>query len=139
MRAGGSHPTAPELLSMSETRSRRVRQSGCGALLVALVVLLGCVFPSALSAEPLDQHNVYHFQACRLTRETLTLDFRVVIGGLVANRGWALLDTDGDQTLSPAERDAFAATLKQGLQIFVDGSELTPRLVRQQFPSHEEF
>jgi ABC-type nickel/cobalt efflux system permease component RcnA len=102
-------------------------------------VLFGCVFPAALLAHPLDENNVYHFQACRLTRETLTLDFRVVVGGLVANRGWALLDTDGDQSLSPAERDAFAATLEHGVQIFLDGSELAPRLVRQQFPSHEEF
>jgi nickel/cobalt transporter (NicO) family protein len=124
---------------MRAISSPSVRRAGRGAVLAALAVLLGCVFPGALFAHPLDENNVYHFQACRLTRETLTLDFRVVVGGLVANRGWALLDTDGDQALSPAERDAFAATLQHGIQISLDGRGLTPRLVRRQFPSHEEF
>jgi hypothetical protein len=107
---------------------------------VILIVLalagmwLGCPAPSL--AHRLDEY----LQASRLSvdRDGVTLEMDLTPGVSVAPRVLALIDTNGDGQLSPAEAEAYAHQVLNSVTLSIDGQPVALILISEQFaPLHE--
>src|SRR5579871_7053359 len=78
-----------------------------------LLALLGCLLSAASTARahPLDEANLYHFFSCDLAADSLTVDYRLLVGGLAVFKLWDRMDTDRNKVLSEAEKTTFTAKM----------------------------
>jgi hypothetical protein len=107
--------------------------------IVWLVLLLGLTAASPAGAHPADEPNVYHLLWIELDTRELRLWDSILVGGLVADRAWAEIDTDHDLLLSPAEQSTYARSLAHGFRVFLDGRPLPLALKDYRFPTRDGF
>jgi hypothetical protein len=102
---------------------------GLSAVLLAL--------PTLASAHILDEYE----QATRiaLARDHVTLKLRLTAGVEIASQVFALIDTNKDGQVSPAEGRAYAQRWLRTATLKVDGQSPTLTLVRAEVPSLSEM
>src|SRR5437667_1691488 len=111
--------------SVGGWRSSVIHAIGLSAVLLAL--------PALASAHILDEYE----QATRiaLAKDHVTLKLRLTPGVEIASQVFALLDTNKDGQVSPAEGRAYAQRWLRTAALKVDGRSPTLTLVRVEVPS----
>jgi hypothetical protein len=74
-----------------------------------------------------------------LAPDGVHVELRLIPGVQVADRIFALIDTDGDGEISSAEEQAYAQRLLQDVALEVDGQHVPLTLAGVQFPSRQEM
>lgn len=88
---------------------------------------------------PLDEANIYHFFKCDLTAKGLTLDYRLLVGGLAVYKTWDAMDTDRNKVLSEEEKQAFSNRIQELVQATLDDKSLSLTLRSCELPGYEDF
>ena len=94
------------------------------------------------SAGPLSAHRLDEYlQAARvsLDRDRVTLEIDLTPGANIASAVGALLDRDRDQTISPAEAEAYARVVLADLVLKLDDHPVALALTRAEVPSLDEM
>lgn len=93
--------------------------------------------PGQSSAHRLDEY----LQATRvsLERDRVTLDIDLTPGANIASAVHALLDRDGDETISPAEAEAYARMVLADVVLTLDDRPVAVTLTRAEVPSVDEM
>lgn len=99
-------------------------------LLILATILLGLTTPAL--AHRLDEY--LQAATIALARDQVTVTLRLTPGIAVAPEVLAAIDTNGDDTLSPAEQQAYAAQIRQDLRLTIDGQTAPLRLTASAFP-----
>ena len=104
---------------------------------VAAAVVLLLANPGQSSAHRLDEY----LQATRvsLERDRVTLEIDLTPGANIAPAINALLDRDGDKTISPAEAEAYARVVLADLVLELDGRPVAVTLTRVEVPPLDEM
>lgn len=104
---------------------------------VAAAIVLLLAIPGESRAHRLDEY----LQAARvsLERDRITLDVGLSPGANIASPINALLDRDGDNTVSPAEAEAYARLVLADLVLKLDDRLVGLTLTRVEVPSMEEM
>lgn len=108
------------------------------AICISVPLFLLCLCSPAI-AHPRDEAGIYHFFKCDLTHKGLTLDYRLLVGGLSVYKVWDTLDTDRDKTLSEEEKQAFARRTHAALRATLDSRPVTLTPVLCDVPRYEAF
>ena len=104
--------------------------------------LLFCLFCSfalhmTVSAHVLDQY--LEVAQIAISPVGARVELRLIPGVQVADRVFALIDTDGDGQISSGEEQAYARRVLQDIAIEVDGRRATLELTEVRFPSRREM
>jgi hypothetical protein len=104
--------------------------------------LLACclcafAFQATAAAHVLDEY----VQAAQITLAPggARVELRLTPGVEVADRIFAMIDSDGDGQISPAEEQAYARRVLQDIALEVDGRHAPLTLTRAEFPSRREM
>jgi hypothetical protein len=104
--------------------------------------LLACLlcafaFQATAAAHVLDEY----VQAAQITLAPggARVELRLVPGVFVADRVFALIDSDGDGQVSPSEEQAYARRVLQDIALEVDGRRAPLALKGVEFPSRREM
>jgi nickel/cobalt exporter len=112
-----------------------------GRFVTILLLILLSVLPatSPVYAHPLDEANLYHFFSCDLTADALTIDYRLLVGGLSVYKIWDAMDLDHNKVLSEEEKQTFAHKIQGALTATLDGRPLPLTLDSCTLPGYEDF
>ncbi|MGC4191998.1 MAG: hypothetical protein QM589_12675, partial [Thermomicrobiales bacterium] len=103
--------------------------------LVALVMLIAiAVLPSATLAHPLDEYPQLSYVT--VTPTTIEVEVDATPGVLLAADTLAEIDTNGDQTISDTEAQAYVNTIVNQLSLAVDGTSLPLTLASYEMPAY---
>ena len=104
---------------------------------IVLTALMGILWVSTTVAHRLDEY----LQATTIALEPdhLTLQFRLIPGVDVAVKVLASIDTNGDGTITDAEKQSYAAWVQHDLLLTLNSQPVTLHLVASLFPSIEEI
>jgi len=99
---------------------------------LACVVSVRAAHPAICRAHQLDEY----LQATRLSveRGRIGVEIDLTPGVNVAPQVFALIDTDRDGQISPAEREAYARLVLTSVALSVDGRTVPVALIGQRFP-----
>jgi hypothetical protein len=80
-------------------------------------------------------------QAAQLTLASngVAIELRLTPGVALTDRAFAMIDRDGDGTISPAEEEAYARRIMQDLTLELDQQRMGLRLKETQFPSKSDL
>ena len=100
-------------------------------------VICALAFQLTAAAHVLDEY----VQAAQigLAPDGARVELRLVPGVEVADRVFALIDSDGDRQISSAEEQAYARRVMQDIALEVDGRLTTLSLKEAEFPSRREM
>ena len=103
----------------------------------AAAIAFAIVMPAEPSAHRLDEY----LQAARLSlaRDRVTLELDLTPGANIATSIVALLDRDGDDTISPTEAGAYGQAVLADLVLALDGRPVALSLTRVEAPSIDEM
>ena len=103
------------------------------------VPLIG--FMLAMPAESAAHRLDEYLQAARvsLARDRITLEIDLAPGANIASAVVALLDRDGDNTISPAEAGAYGRDVLADVVLELDGRSVATTLTRVEVPSIEDM
>jgi hypothetical protein len=104
--------------------------------------LLACAlcafaFQATAAAHVLDEY--VEAAQVSLSPDGVRVELRLIPGVRVADRVFALIDSDGDGQISPAEEQAYARRVMQDVALEVDGRRAPLALTRAEFPSRGEM
>jgi hypothetical protein len=107
-----------------------------------LRLLLACVlcafaFQATAAAHVLDEY--VEAAQVSLARDGVRVELRLVPGVEVADRVFALIDSDSDGQISSAEEQAYARRVMQDITLEVDGRRAPLALTGVEFPSRREM
>jgi hypothetical protein len=100
-------------------------------------LLCALVLHITVSAHVLDQY--LQVAQIALSPEGARVELRLIPGVQVAPRIFALIDTDGDEKISPDEEQAYAQRVLQDIGLEVDGQRAPLTLAGIQFPLRHEM
>jgi hypothetical protein len=100
-------------------------------------VLCAFAFQATAAAHVLDEY----VQAAQiaLAPEGVRVELRLTPGVEVADRVFALIDSDGDGKISPSEEQAYARRVTRDIALEVDGRRAPLALTAVEFPSRREM
>jgi nickel/cobalt exporter len=104
-----------------------------------LAYLAFLLLPALVRAHPLDEANLYHFFSCKLTPTHLTIDYKVLVGGLVVFKTWNEIDTNRDHLVSGTEKSLFFGRIATYLTATLDGKPVSLNLTRSSIPTYDDF
>lgn len=102
-----------------------------------LCILSACAFHRTVSAHVLDQY--LQVAQVALAPDGVRIELRLIPGAQVADRVFALIDTDGNGEILHTEEQAYAQRVWQDVTFEVDGRRAPLRLTGIQFPSRLEM
>jgi nickel/cobalt exporter len=97
------------------------------------------LLPGFAWAHPLDEANLYHFFSCKLTPTRLSIDYKVLVGGLVVFKTWNEIDTDRNHVVSATEKSLFSRRIATYLTATLDGEPVPLKLTGSSIPTYEDF
>jgi hypothetical protein len=101
------------------------------------VIVFTLAMPAEMAAHRLDEY----LQAARvsLERDRVTLEVDLTPGARIASDIVALLDRDGDNTISPIEAGAYGEVVLTDLVLELDGRSVPMTLTRVETPSIDDM
>src|SRR5882724_7599511 len=100
-------------------------------------LLCACALTVTASAHVLDDY--VQVAQIALSPGGARVELRMTAGVEVADRVWAMIDTDGDGKISPTEENAYAQRVLQDISFEGDGRRALLVLTKVQFPSRTEM
>lgn len=89
------------------------------------------------SAHRLDEYA--QVIAVSIADDLVTLDLRLTPGQLVAGEVLAVIDSDGDGTISPSEQTRYVDTIVSDLAVMIDGKAIHPSAASTYFATEDEI
>jgi len=107
-------------------------------LLLSLFSFTLALSPS-VNAHPLDEANLYHFFTCKLSSNSLSIDYRVMVGGLVVSKAWNEVDADRNHMISSGEQAVFNRRVASRLELTLNGKPLQLKIISSRLPEYDDF
>jgi hypothetical protein len=106
-------------------------------LIPITLIFVGLTCPPKATAHRLDEY----LQATLLSveRDHVELEIDLTAGTNVASQVFALIDTDRDGEISPAEGEAYAQSVLSSIVISIDGRAVPVRLLDSRFPEFRDM
>jgi hypothetical protein len=104
-----------------------------------LLACLLCAFAFQLTAAAHVLDEYVEAAQVSLARDGVRVELRLVPGVEVAERVFALIDSDGDGQISSEEEQTYARRVMNDVALEVDGRRAPLALVRAEFPSLQEM
>jgi hypothetical protein len=106
-------------------------------LIPIVLIFVGLACPPRAAAHRLDEY----LQATLLSveRDRVELEIDLTAGTNVASQVFALIDTDRDGRISPAEGEAYAQSVLSSIAVSIDGRAVPVSLLDSRFPEYREM
>jgi hypothetical protein len=106
-------------------------------LIPIALIFVGITCPPKATAHRLDEY----LQATLLSveRDHVELEIDLTAGTNVASQVFALIDTDRDGQISPAEGEAYAQSVLRSIAVSIDGRDVPVRLIDSRFPEYRDM